>query len=84
MTAIAFDRDFSLAAPSSAALATPALRLPIAAGIARAFLVVHTPSSVAADRPGGDDIASIGDAADDATQAFIAELRELGGMSVIA
>lgn len=84
MTAIALDRDFSLSATSSASLATPALRLPIAAGIARAFLVVHTPSSVAGGRSDGDGIAPLADDTDDATQAFIAELRELGGMSVIA
>lgn len=84
MTAIALDRDFSLSAASTVSLATPALRLPIAAGIARAFLVVHTPSSVAALRTDGDAGAAIADDADAATQAFIAELRELGGMSVIA
>ncbi len=84
MTAIALDRDFSLSATPSLSLATPSLRLPIAAGIARAFLVVHTPSSVAAGRTEGEDIAPIVEETDEATQAFIAELRELGGMSVIA
>lgn len=83
MTAIALDRDFALPAPSQ----HPAqgLRLPAAAGSARAFLVVHfAPPVAGGDARASDTPSSLLDASDEAAQAFVAELRELGGMAVIA
>ncbi|MFN8573003.1 MAG: hypothetical protein U0132_13220 [Gemmatimonadaceae bacterium] len=56
--------------------ATSGLRLPSAAGMGRAFLVLHTPS---ADRP-----TARAEETSEAIDAFIADLLELGGMAVVA
>jgi len=63
----------------------PPLRMAAASGMARAFFVVHFPPAVASGTASLER--AVGEESDRLAmleQAFVAELRELGGMTVVA